>query len=301
MTPRRIRAELASGALVRLRPGVYASGSKWKASTPGQQVIARARALALISTTPPLFSHETAAALQGLPLYKPDRSRVHVIAPIGRPGRATGVIRHRGDVPADELEEIDGMLCTGLERTAADCARTQSFEASVTIADAALRRVAFTGAASYDLAAAERFRAAALTIAQRSAHGQTRAQRTLRFADGRAQLPGESLSRVRLHELGFREIRLQVRVPGPGGRNFYVDFGIEEAQAFGEFDGAMKYVDGRLTDGRTASQVVDDEKQREDWIRGTTQRRLVRWGWPHIADAEGLGRRLTAFGIDPPA
>nr|BFF10610.1 hypothetical protein GCM10025699_19130 [Microbacterium flavescens] len=65
MTPRRIRAELASGALVRLRPGVYASGSKWKASTPGQQVIARARALALISTTPPLFSHETAAALQG--------------------------------------------------------------------------------------------------------------------------------------------------------------------------------------------------------------------------------------------
>lgn len=170
----------------------------------------------------------------------------------------------------------------------------------MTAADAALRRLCTVARHEYSLPAAEAVCAEVFAIAKRSAHGLTRARRVLRFADGRAQLPGESVSRVRLAELGFARPRLQVPVAGPTGRGFFfVDFGLDDVEAFGEFDGRLKYHDGLLTVFRSADEVFDDEKQREDWIRGTTRRRFARWGWPHIGSAAQLGARLAAFGITP--
>jgi hypothetical protein len=278
---------------------VFALGPEWSAARPEARVVARAHAHALTSSRPPLSSHETAAALHELPLHLPNEERVHTIAPAARPGAARGIIRHRGDLADGDEVEIDGLRVTSLARTVADVVRTMSFEQAVTITDAALRRLSVTGPGRYDASAAEDFRGIVSVIAQRSAHGQSRARRALDFADGRAQLPGESISRIRLHELGFRLVDLQIPVPAPAGRMFYVDFGLEREHAFGEFDGAMKYVDGRIVDGRTSFQVFDEEKQREDWIRGTTQRRYVRWGWPHLRTAADLGARLEAFGIRP--
>lgn len=298
---RRVGTQVRSGELIRVRPGMYAMGESWREAKPEQRVVSRAVALHRVSASPPVFSHETAAALHGLGLYRPDPSRVHVIAPDARPGAASGVIRHRGELAEEDVVEIRGLRCTSLARTVADVARTAGFERAVTVADAALRALCMPERARYDVDAAAAFRARVLQIARRSAHGLTRATRVLEFADGRAERPGESLSRIRLRTLGFRRILLQVPVPGPRGRDYYVDFGIEDCAQWGEFDGAMKYVDGRLTDGRTTAEVFDREKQREDWIRGTTGRGLVRWGWPHLGTAAELGRRLAAFGIHPPS
>ncbi|MET0828535.1 MAG: type IV toxin-antitoxin system AbiEi family antitoxin domain-containing protein [Microbacterium sp.] len=296
-----VTASIQAGRLVRLRPGVFVDSVVWEAGPPEGRVVARAGALDLISLTTPVFSHETAAALHGLPLYRPNPDRVHVIAGEGRPGAASGVVRHRGVLADDEVVEVDGLRCTSIERTVADVARTATFEQAITISDAALRTVCVPRPGEYSSDRASQFRAASLEIARRSAHGFTRAQRVLAFADGRAQLPGESISRIRLWELGFRRMELQVRVPGPAGSNYYVDFGLHDVRAFGEFDGTMKYVDGRLTDGRTTTEVFDREKQREDWIRGRTQYRYARWGWVHTATAKTLGDRLLAFGIRAPA
>ncbi|MEV4687606.1 hypothetical protein [Microbacterium sp. LWH3-1.2] len=298
-TSRRLTASVAGGELTRLRIGVYVDTAAWNAATPEDRAIARAHALALTSPTAPVVSHETAAAAHGLPLYRADRRRVHVIAPHSRPGAAGGVIRHRGELRDDDVVEIDGLRITSLARTISDVARTASFEQAVTVADAALRRQFVAGPHEYDFDGAERFRREVLVIAGRSAHGLTRARRVLEFADGRAQLPGESISRIRLREIGFRVIGLQVAVPGRGIHPYFVDFGLDEANAFGEFDGAIKYVDGKLLDGRTSSQVFDEEKQREDWIRGTTQRSYARWGWPHLATVVDLRTRLEAFSIRP--
>lgn len=287
-----------TGTLVRVRPGVYVDARSWSGATPEARVIARARSLALISAVPPVFSQETAAAIHGLPLFRANPDRVHVIAPDGRPGAASGVIRHRGTIADDDVVEADGLRFTRLARTIADIARTASLEQSVTVADAALRRLCVPRAGEYLRDRAEAFRETVLEITRKSAHGQSRARRALAFADGRAQLPGESISRIRLHELGFRTIDLQVELPGPRGSAFYVDLEFDEG--FGEFDGTMKYVDGRLTDGRTTAEIFDREKQREDWIRGHTQRTYVRWGWPHISTPRALAERLAAFGIRPP-
>lgn len=290
---------LGTGEVVRLRPGVYVRREVDTALTPEDWMVARARALARVSREPPLFSHLTAAALHGLPVKAPSSPKVHVIPEPKRPGAAVGVVRHRGEVPADQIVQRHGLRCTGIERTLADIARTTGFETAVCALDAGLRPVAVPEAGRFVPDAAEERRARIREIALRSAHGRARALRALTFADGRAQLPGESISRIRLSELGFAAPDLQVAVPGPSGRPYFVDFGLDDVRAWGEFDGETKYRDEALRSGRTLDQVLLREKQREDWIRGSTQRPLARWQWAHLRTAEALGRRLSAFGIRP--
>jgi hypothetical protein len=289
----------ADGTLTVVRPGVYVRADAVDGLTPEDRIVVRARALALVSRRPPVFSHITAAALHGPPIYGVQDRSVHAIVPDSRSSACQGLVRHRGPLRDDEVEQLCGLPCTSLVRTIADLARTAGRETATCAADAALRRVSTTTA--YDGTAASEFRTAARETARRAAHGVRRAERVLDFADGRAQLPGESVSRIRLSQLGFAAPRLQVHVPGPFGENFYVDFGLDDVHAFGEFDGLGKYTDARLRKGLSAEQIVVEEKRREDWIRGTTTRAFARWGWDHIGSPWALGRHLSAFGLTPPA
>ena len=77
--------------------------------------------------------------------------------------------------------------------------------------------------------------------------------------------------------------QLQVPVAGPTGQTYFVDFGLAEVRAFGEFDGKDKYLDVALRRGAPLEQVLLEEKRREDWIRGTTQWRFARWEDEHSA------------------
>jgi hypothetical protein len=153
----------------------------------------------------------------------------------------------------------------------------------------------------YDEAAAVEWRGRMLdrVASAKGKRGVRNAAQVIRFADGRAELPGESVTRLRLAQLGFSVFRLQIPVAAPRGGEYRVDIGIEEVDAFLEFDGQGKYLDEALRAGRTVEAVVLDEKRREDWIRGVTQRRLVRVEEAHIRSADALGRRLTDFGILP--
>ncbi|MFJ4158797.1 hypothetical protein [Microbacterium testaceum] len=178
-------------------------------------------------------------------------------------------------------------------------ARWDSRESAVAVADAGLRAVAWTTSNTYDLDKAETFRESAIDALDVSPRGRSRGRRVLEFADGRAERPGESISRIRLDELGFTSPSLQVAVDGPRGKTYWLDFGLDEANAWGEFDGKVKYRELADASGHSSREVVEAEKRREDWIRGTTGRTVVRWGWEHISDAATLGRRLAAFGVRP--
>lgn len=263
-------------------------------------MIARARALQEVSRRRPVFANLTAVAIHGKPVTRADTTKVHVIDQGARSGAVAGVVQHRGVVLDDEIVEIDGLRCTSLVRTLADVARTASAETSVSVADAALRSVAFRSQSDYLVDAAEDLRSAALAVATRSAHGSARARRVLEFADGHAQLPGESISRLDLARMRFARPRLQVAVRSPSGGWYYVDFELEDVDAFGEFDGDGKYSDPALLGGLTPAQAVAREKEREDWIRGVTNRRVVRWGSKDIRSVDALRARLRAFGIVPP-
>lgn len=285
--------------MIRIRAGVYVEPTATELR-PEQWMILRARALHLMCVEPPLFSHQTAAAVHGLPLYRPDPRLIHVTLDERRRGATAHAVRHRGDVGPDETVEVAGLRLTNLARTMADIARTCDFESAVCTLDGALRRVAVTTAGTYAWEVAAETTARALDASRRSAHGRSRAAKALAFADGRAQLPGESISRIRIAEMGLRPPRLQVSIPGPSGSSYFLDFGFDDVGVWGEFDGRGKYTDRALRSGLSTEQVLLAEKQREDWIRGTTGRPVIRWGWTHIVDAATLARRFAAFHVDVP-
>lgn len=301
-TDRRIAAAVRRGALHQIRRGWFIAADERKALWEEERHRTHVIAVARDARGRAVMSHSSAAVLWRLPLWRVQLLRVQMTTDAPhRISSSPDVRRHVASLPPDDVAVVDGIRCTSLSRTVFDLIRTVSLETAVALADAAERQMAARGW-EWDLDAVtswrrgldERLDAAA------GARGIRQARWVREFADGRAQLPGESVSRLQLHRLGFETPELQVPVDGPNGSQYFVDFGIRSIRVFGEFDGKGKYLDESLRSGKSMEQVVFEEKQREDWIRGTTQWRLARWETPHIKTPAALGARLAQFGISAP-
>jgi len=302
-TERRLRSHVADGSVVRLRRDRYALAADLANLWPeGRHLIDVVAAHLNGRGSDPVFWGPSAAVLHGIPLYRLHPKNVHVAVLGSRHARTkAGVVQHDVLLPEGDITRIDGIRCTALDRTILDLACTATWEATVAAADAALRRECVTGhdhderrAEQWHLRMSERARQSRL-------HGIRHARRLIAFADGRAQLPGESVSRLHLHRLGFRDVMLQVPITGAEGDRYWLDFGFPGSQVFGEFDGQTKYLDEDLRGGRTLEQALLDEKRREDDVRGVTGWRFARWEERHIRTADMLGQRLAAFGVHPQA
>lgn len=298
---RELAAAVASGVLIRVRRGWYADGADWRDLwDEGRHLLAIVAVQRESSYAATPFCFESAAVIHGLPLYRSTPTVVHALIGATSHSRARpGIVRHALRIDRDDVTEVSGLRCTSMERTVLDLAQRMSPEAAVASADAALRRVAMHGHDhDEDLAAAWRQdlleRAAGI-----STRGIRKARRVIAFADGRAQLPGESVSRVQLHRLGFRTLDLQSHIVGPDGKDYWTDFAFRTARVFGEFDGLGKYRTEEMRGGRSMEEVLLAEKRREDAIRGVTGWRIVRWESQHIASPESLGARLASFGLRP--
>ncbi len=301
-TDRRIAAAVRAGALHQFRRGWFIDADErrklWEEERHRAHVIAVARE----ARGPAVMSHSSAAVLWRLPLYNMRLVRVHMTTDAPhRISSSPDVQRHVAPLRPDDVNIIDGIRCTSLSRTVFDLIRTLPPEAAVSVADAAERQMAERGW-EWDLDAVTSWRRAlqARLDEASGARGIRQARWVGEFADGRAQSPGESVSRLHLFRLGFETPELQVRVDGPHGAEYFVDFGLRALRAFGEFDGKDKYLDEAKRSGKSIEQVVLEEKQREDWIRGTTQWRFARWESPHLRTARTLGLRLASFGIAAP-
>ena len=306
MSDNAIAAAVAGGTLERIHRDAYVVGADWTGAYPEERHLMQVIGVAArLRSSDIVFVGASAAVAHGLPLYNTWPKRVHVAAPAGD-GRVHAdrlVARHEVTIAAEDTMELFGIPCTTLDRTVFDLIRTLSFDAAVACADAALRRIAWDERTrTYHERAAARWKAAMRhrVDAARGARGIRQARHVIEFADGRAQLPLESVSRVRLMEIGFAAPRLQVPVPDPWGGFFSVDFGMDDAHAWGESDGKTKYHELAVVRGATPRDVFQAEKEREDWIRGTTGRPLARWGMQHIQTPTALARRLAAFHISPP-
>jgi len=298
-TDRGLARALAEGRMRRVRRGWYVSADAWAGLWPESRHLLHVLAAARdVRGSAVVFAGASAAVVHGLPLYRYVPSRVEVTCETPRRHSTPDLIRHERALNEGDAVEICGLNVTSLERTVADLAAALPLEAALSVADAGLRAVAVVRQVQ-DEALAERWRSEmeARLESARGARGIRQARRVIAFADGRAQLPGESVSRLQLHRLGVRVTDLQVRIPAPNGGSYYPDFELGDVNAFGEFDGEGKYTDEAMRSGRTLEEVLLAEKRREDWIRGTTGRRVVRWGDREAASAPALGRRLAAFGI----
>lgn len=302
---RALADRVAAGELRRVHSGWYIPEAEWSALYRDEQHLVRVRASAKrMSSAHIVFSHVSAAIVHGLATYRADMRRVQLTLLEGVSERShPAVMRHRDALDARDVVEIEGMPVTSLARTVVDVARTTPVENAVSVADAALRSIAWSEKPRrYCVESAEDFRSQCRAVLQRMVghRGVKNARWVVEFADGRAQLPGESVSRIQLHRLGFAPPRLQVPLVCADGTEFDVDFGLDDVASWGEFDGESKYIDPRYTGGRTPQEVLGDEKRREDRIRALTGRPVARWGWPHIESPTALACRLAEYGIRLP-
>lgn len=303
VTARELASASREGRWLRLQSGVYVDRVAYLGRRPAERHrVAVDAAMWSARGGSAVVSHLSAAVVHGLPQYR-FRDREVEVTLAGESGGSSrpGLRRHLDALPATDVVVVDGISCTSLDRTVFDVARTAPLEMAVACADAALRREVMSSR-RFDAGAQERWRQRLRERIDRAAgrRGIRQARWVVEFADGRAELPGESVSRLQLHRIGFRDISLQVPVAGPRGTDFFVDIALAEVKTFFEFDGEVKYRDAALRGGRSAESVVLDEKRREDWIRGTTQWRLCRSGFGDIRTPEVLAARLAAFGVHPP-
>ncbi len=293
---------MREGELFAFRRGWFMSSTARENLWPEQRHHAHVIAVARDARGPAVMSHASAAVLWGLPLYAMRPARVHMTtATPRRISSAPDVFRHVAPLPAADVTVRGGIRCTSLSRTVFDLIRSLPVAAAVAAADAAERQIA-ERQWEWDLDAVVAWRRG---LGERlseagGARGIRQARWVAEFADGRAQLPGESVSRLQLRRLGFADPELQVPVDGPDGTQYFVDFGLTDVRSFGEFDGKTKYLDEALRSERTLEQVLLAEKQREDWIRGRTRWGFARWGSERIATPAALATRLSSFHITPP-
>lgn len=299
LTDTRIAQSLRTGELVRVRRGQFMASDDWAQHRYEAQHLAQV--VAAQSTNAfreSVFSHTAAAAVHGLPLID-NRPKVLHLTGASHSRPTPGLVRHVDALSDDDIVEVGGIRVTSLERTVYDLARTLDLGGAISAADALL---ATAGGDPRDFAhdAAEAQRERLVARAAASDRGVKQARFVFDFADGRASSALESLGRLRAYELGFRKFALQVQVSAPNQGSYWVDLRLEEVPLWMEFDGFVKLTDPEMLGGRTPAEAARDEKEREDWIRGTTGDRLVHFGWSDVRSKHAYLSRMRAFRVPLP-
>ena len=321
-TERQIAAVVGAAPPVRHTLGWYGNAMRGDAAKPEDRHLAALVAAKQSTERTGVFSHRSAATLLDLPVWSDwmvpsrEKSSVEERGPVEAadpltlhtttqaPARGSFAplhVRHRCALDRADVVEIEGFPCTSPERILFDLARTESFEIALACADAWLRRSARVGY-EVDERAWESWRMRLLARAGEipRGHGVVAVRVLAALADPRADSPLESVSRLRLLQLGF-EVDPQFRVVSERGTLLHLDFRFRGLNVFGECDGKAKYLDPDLRGERSADEVFAEEKRRHDWVTGTTRMRGVRWGASDVLTAARLGRRLRSFGLTVPA
>ncbi|MGC5170834.1 type IV toxin-antitoxin system AbiEi family antitoxin domain-containing protein [Micromonospora sp. DT81.3] len=271
-----------NGALVRIARGVYADAAEWHDLPPWSRYLTRVHATALLRPDA-VFSHESAAALLGLPVFG-HPPEVHVLRdPLGT-SRAQAGVREHTTVDLRDVLHVDGIMVTTPEETAVDIARARHPAVAIAVSDAVLR--------SDRSLTCERLREANLRRA--SSRGRRHGERAIVAANPLAETPLESVSRAAIDWLGFASPELQHVLTTPDGRERRLDFLWRREAIAGEADGRSKY-DGRFGD---PSLLAFNEKRREDSLRRVL-RGFARWGWSELQHPGELRGILLDAGLKP--
>lgn len=249
-----------SGRLHRLRRDQFTAADV--SDHPRLVAVAAARAC-----TGSVVSHRSAALLHQLPVLGYPRRPELTVAP-----RATGdvaaALLHRATLRDLDVTEIGGVPVTSIPRTLVDVGRCASTGCAVAAIDAALHRGVVGPAAIEDVLCAcwnwPRIR---------------RAVRAVDRADGLAESPLESISRLVISWLGLPNPQLQTPLHDDLGMFIgRADFYWPNEGVVGEADGRAKY------DSRA---VLLEEKRRQESLEALGLV-VVRWDWSDVTQRRQL-------------
>lgn len=273
---------VAHGRLVKMRHGWFQAPAP--STTSRNDAARRARIALHEGPACAVASHQTAAALHGLPLVRASTSRVHLTANRPAGGRRTGHVHLHTSRPGSlDVAMIGDIPVTSIARTITDLSRSAGFESGVCAADSALRKKLLTR------------RELELEVAQhRGLTGAAIARDVLDFAVPDSESAGESLSRCLMRTMsGIPAPRLQHELFTPDGTFVArTDFSWGDGALVGEFDGKVKYTrNAEYGFADDPGDVVWKEKQREDRIRALGII-VIRWVWADLYKPELLRRRI---------
>jgi hypothetical protein len=283
----------SAGRETRVANGVYLPEPAWASLDARERYLVRIRAVAETRRNQQVLSHWSAAAIHGLSSISEWPWKVHTtIGPTSGGRSRNDVVKHSLTLGDTDVVEVDGLLLTSVARTTLDMATIGSFVDAVTIVDGALHVDRF--GRRPPLTTREELRE--LWMRRMPFRGHARAADVIGFAETRADSPLESVSRVNMRLIGCPRPLLQSRFFDYQGFIGETDFDWPEFGLLGEADGDVKYLDPDSRHGRTADEVVRDERVREDRLRALP-RSVTRWGWAIGSNPRALRRHLLAAGL----
>lgn len=250
-----IRRGAAAGAFVRIRRGAFLGASDWAALDGRDRHRVLVQAVAPDLPTDVVVSHRSAVAMHRLPWIGSFGARVTVTDPRRDRGQAKGSVERiggHGRRPATVL--TSGVRIATLAETAVDIATREHPWRAIVVLDAVLRR----GVGRAEIL--ER-------LSLRAARNARAARELVDYADAASESAGESITRWGSHVLGAPPPVLQHEFQYEGVLRDRVDLWFPDERVVVEFDGRVKYVDPRTQAGRSGSDVLFDEKRREDRLR----------------------------------
>jgi hypothetical protein len=262
-----------AGLIVRLRRGMYVSAKIYSACDDRGKHLLRARAALDAQQGEAVLTGVSAAALYGFALHDQDLSAVHLLRMDQvRPHCAASTIHHAVTMPitVDDVDIVDGIRAVSAARAVWEVACRSSLEGGVVTADSALHLDPGLIGPITEIAAQFAY-----------APGSRQGRAAIKLADGRAESPGESVTRVQFHRYRIPMPELQyVVVDHRGAVAGEADFYWEDARHLGEFDGKVKYLKF-LRPGESPSDCVFREKRREDSMRAGL-RGMSRFTWADV-------------------
>lgn len=293
VTQRGLSRGRAAGDLSRVRRGVHVDSADWEGLESVERFRYRLHALAESLDRRAVFSHWAAALLLGLPVQVDDDTRIDITVEPGTNRAVVGVRAHALPLDDEDLELVDGLLCTSWARTVVDLAASVPFRDAVVVADAALHAVA-----SEQRPAAKAELEAAWGRAQ-PRRAVRKVREVLDFADGDSGSVAESHSRVSMRVLDLPVPVLQHRFRDRDGFVGDTDFWFRGLGVIGEADGRVKFVDPKMTKGDPGL-VFWNEKVREDRLRALPEvRGFARWDFATSRSPRRLAARLARAGVHP--
>ncbi|WP_166351581.1 type IV toxin-antitoxin system AbiEi family antitoxin domain-containing protein [Phytoactinopolyspora limicola] len=242
-----------TGAIVRVRRGVYCDRTMWEksATTPADRHAIEVYAAWLAIGKRGWASGYSAALLNDLPVPKgqPDVAELSAI-PRARGQRSYPGLRVRtaSGLREGEMVVARNVPCASPARTSLDIARNQGFAAGLVVADAGLRRQAID---SDEL----------VRVGDRMTGWSNTRQVHLvtEHASGLRESPGESASFAVFVELGFPLPECNAWVIGDGWGGVRSDFLWRRHRLVGEVDGFVKY--GESLYGPRDRVLVEEKKR----------------------------------------
>jgi len=261
-----LRHAVRTGAVVRLRRGVYTSVER---PGPVEHAIAAAKA-----HPGAVVSHRSAALLLGLPLVGPRPEFPELTVQPREPANTHQVRSFRATLRPEDVVSVRAVAATSPARTLVDVARHGPLTTAVALGDAALH----AGTTADEVDDVLRFCWSWPRI--------RRAQRAARLLDPLAESPLESLSRLILRSPAVpRPVTQQVICTRSGRFVARTDFYWEEPGVVGEADGGSKY---------ESLAVLLAEKRRQEQLESLGLI-VVRWGWSDVRQRpRDLIRRIEA-------